>query len=384
MGFFGITIKIDDSRPYKGFSIKSKFQYVTMQLGIAAIYFLLAAIALEFASLQEGATLLWPSSGFALAILLKYGTRHSIGVFLGAHVAGLYMGLSQAVSAGTALGNTLEPILAIYLLRFLPFSLTLNRLTDYLSLVSAGSIGAMVSAVIGPITLLLAGFIILPDVPNIALHWWMADVLGIVLITPFILLFSLQALLELAKQRSELISLILFTVIVAFSVLTDWSLTNNSLNFHGSYLLALPFIWSILRFSHIMTAVISFIFFVVGIIGLLLQQGLFIDPQLQPDLVLFSASFIFIPICSLVLSYSINDRNILFQAVNSGHAETYIFYEGDMHFTFVSDAALNNLGITLNDAYKLTPFDIKPLYSEQQFRDIIAPLREKIRLPLSL
>jgi len=347
-----------------------------MQFGVAAIYFMLATVALEFASLKEGATFLWPSSGFALAVMLKYGYRYSIGVFLGAYAAGLYMGLASAISIGTALGNTLEPILALYLLRFLPFSPTLNRLTDYLSLVTAGSVGALASAFIGPITLLIAGFITLPDMPNIILHWWMADELGIVLITPFILLFSLQSFLDLSKQRSELVSLIVFTIIVAFGVLTDWSITNSS-GFNGGYLLALPFAWSILRFSHIMTAIISFIFFIVGVIGLLLQQGLFVGPQLQPDLFLFSASFILLPICSLVLSYSINDRNTLFQAVNSGHAETYIFYEGEMHFTFVSDAALNNLGITLNEAYQLTPFDIKPFYSDQQFRAALAPLREK-------
>ena len=363
---------------HRGFTINSKSHYVARQFGIAAVYFLLATVALEFATLKEGATLLWPSSGFALAVLLKYGTRYSIGIFLGAHAAGLYMGLSQAVSAGTALGNTLEPILAVYLLRFLPFSLSLNRLNDYLSLVTAGSIGAIVSAVIGPLTLLIAGFITLLDIPQIALHWWMADELGIVLIAPFLLLFRFQTFLGLAKQRGELVLLTLFTVIVAFSILTDWSITND-LGSYGGYLLVIPFAWSILRFSHIMTSIISFIYFVVGVIGLLIQQGLFIDSQLQPDLILFSASFIFIPICSLVLSYSINDRNTLFQAINTSHTETYIFYEGDMRFTFVNDVALNNLGITLKEAYNLTPSDIKPLYSEQQFRDLLIPLTSKSR-----
>jgi len=344
-----------------------------MQLGVATIYFLLATVALEFATLKEGGTLLWPSSGFALAVLLKYGARYSIGVFLGAYAAGLYMGLAHSVSAGTGLGNMLEPLLAVYLLRFLPFSLTLHSLRDFASLVVAGSIGAVASATVGPLTLLLAGFISLADIPSTALHWWMADELGIALIAPFLLLVNAHTFLDLAKQRTETLALILFSLAIAFSVLTDWVVLGGD-SIHRGYLLAIPLGWSILRFSHITTAVVTFIYFVIGVAGLLLQQGIFVDAQLQTDFVLFATSFITIPIVSLALSYSINDRNILFQAINTSQTETYIFSDGDMHFTFVNDAALDNLRMTLAEVYTLRPFDIQPLYSEQQFRDSLEPL----------
>lgn len=346
-----------------------------MNFCVATIYFLLATIALEFATLKEGATLLWPSSGFALAVLIKYGARYSAGVFLGAYAAGLYMGLSHSVATGTALGNALEPLLAVYILSFVPFSLSLHRLNDFIYLILAGSIGAIASATIGPLTLMLAGFISFADIPNTMLHWWMADELGIVLISPFLLLFNLYAFLDLAKKRTETIALILFSFIIALSVLTDWNIVSN-ISLNGGYLLAIPLIWSILRFSHIMSGVITFIYFIIGVTGLLLQQGIFVDAQLQPNLALFSISFIVLPIISLVLSYSINDRNTLFQAINTSQTETYIFYD-DMHFTFINDAALNNLGITLKEAYSLTPVDIKPLYSEQQFKDLLAPLISK-------
>lgn len=353
-------------------------QAIFYQTCIMLTYFFVAIIALKFAVTEEGnATLLWPSSGIALVVILKFGYRYAVGIFWGAFSAGLYVHDPLYVCGLIALGNTLEPILAVYILRLLPFSVKLFHLRDYLLLIIAGSLGAIVSALFGPVSLVFAHFISLSEYPTIALHWWMGSVLGVVLIAPFLLLFNLKIFLHLIQTKHlETLSLLALSMLASLLVLTDFNL-NDLVDFDGTYLLAIPLIWSIIRFGHVMTTLLAFMYFSIGIWGLLQHQGIFMDDQLQPNLMLFWGYFITIPLTSILFSYIVTERNVLYQAINSSPTEVYIFSEGDMQFDFLNRAALDNLGLTLPEALKLTPLSVKPLYTKQQFQALLEPLKNK-------
>ena len=359
-------------------SLRKYSQEAFYQICIMVAYFLAAVVALRFAIIEPGnVTLLWPSSGIAIVVLIKFGYRYILGIFGGAFAAGVYVNDPLYVSGLIALGNMLEPMLAVYILRFLPFSANLFRLNDYLSLIVAGSIGTMMSALFGTTSLVLANFITLPNVPSIALHWWMGDTLGLVLIAPFLLLFNFKAFLQLIRTQSvETLSLVMLSVLIALLVLTDSNIMYAS-DLKGSYLLAFPLIWSIIRFGHVMTALIGFLYFIIGIWGLFLHQGIFIDHLLQPNLILFWAYFVAMSLVSLALSYIVSERNTLYQAINSSETEIYVFCAGDMQFEFVNRVALDNLGLTLAEALKLTPLSLKPLFTKHQLQALLAPLSNK-------
>lgn len=102
-------------------STNSFLRIVVQQILLAVIYFLVAVIALEFAVIKGNATLIWPASGIALAALIRYGAKYAVGVFLGAFAAGIYAGDVPVIWCLSALGNSLEPLFALYLLRYLPF-----------------------------------------------------------------------------------------------------------------------------------------------------------------------------------------------------------------------------------------------------------------------
>lgn len=350
-------------------------QEIFYQICITVVYFLAAIIALKFAVIEPGnLTLLWPSSGIALVVLIKFGYRYSVGIFGGAFAAGLYVGDPLSVSSLIATGNTLEPMLAVYILRFLPFSATLFRLNDYLSLIIAGSIGAIISALFGTASLLLVNSISASSIPTTVVHWWMGDVLGLALIAPFLLLFNLNTFLHLIQtQFVETLSLVLLSTLIALLVLTNSNLV-YIYDFKGTYLLAFPLIWSIVRFSHVVTALIGFQYFVIAVWGLLLHEGIFVDDLLQPHLMLFWAYFIAMALISLSLSYIVSERNTLYQAISISETEIYVYCEGHMKFEFVNNAALTNLGLTLTEALKLTPFSLTPLFTKLQLQELLAPL----------
>lgn len=348
-----------------------------LQCSIAAIYLTFAIIALEFAVIKGNATLIWPSAGIALATLIRLGTKYAWGIFLGAFAAAVYAGEVPVIWWLTALGNTLEPLLALYLLQFLPFSKNVYHNHNYLSLLLAASIGSLVSAFFGCISLILAKFIAFDQVAEIFLHWWMADTLGSLIIAPFLLLFSWSQIKSLVKKRAvEALVLISLSVLIAFIVLADWK--NTQLNeISGNYLLTIPLIWSALRFGQVLSSFIIAEFFIIGVYGMLIQQGLFIDIYAEPNLISFWCYFTVISLTTMLVAYTANHKNTLHQAINNSQAETYILCEDDIHFEFVNQCALDNLRISRLSSHQLTPIDLQIFHSEQQLHQILTPLREQ-------
>lgn len=55
--------------------------------------------------------------------------------------------------------------------------------------------------------------------------------------------------------------------------------------------------------------------------------------------------------------------------------EIFVFDAETLLFTQVNKGARNNLGYSMQDLVGLTPVDIKPEFDEQQFREIVAPLK---------
>ena len=60
--------------------------------------------------------------------------------------------------------------------------------------------------------------------------------------------------------------------------------------------------------------------------------------------------------------------------INKSLNEIYIFDAETLHFEFVNNGALENLGYSLEEVKHIKPFDIKPEFSEKTFRDFIVPL----------
>lgn len=163
-------------------------RYALLVTCLALAYLLLARGALSF-TLVENSAVIWPSSGLALAALLRFGIRLWPGVFAGAFATGLTSSDPIGTSALIALGNTLEPVIGTWLLERFGFRLSLRRLRDYLLILIFGAlVSTLFSAALGPWALVRAGMIEMQALPASILRWWMADTLGVVLAPPVLLL----------------------------------------------------------------------------------------------------------------------------------------------------------------------------------------------------
>lgn len=195
----------------------SGYRVLLLNLVLTGIYFLLGTLSLLFATHPGNVTLVWLPSGLALAVLLLGGIRYIPSIFFGAFASGMAAGDSSAVSASLALGNTLEPLLGWWLLtRCVKFDMTLKRLRDFLLILFfAAPVSASVSAAVGIASLLMTGLIASGQWYSSVLNWWMGDVLGIILVTPLMLLWQqplprLQGKWQLCKA----------TLLVALTILS--------------------------------------------------------------------------------------------------------------------------------------------------------------------
>ncbi|WKX06332.2 MASE1 domain-containing protein [Streptomyces sp. NL15-2K] len=165
--------------------------YALQTLAVAACYFAAGRLGLMRQLVVQGAvvTPIWPPTGLAVACLLIFGIRCLPGIALGVLLVVMSITSLRPAVIGTMAGNTAAPVCAYLLLRRVGFRTDLSRLRDGVALVFLGALTSMlVSATTGVgllvLTDKLAGHAFWP----IWLAWWVGDAMGVLIVTPFLLL----------------------------------------------------------------------------------------------------------------------------------------------------------------------------------------------------
>ncbi len=191
-------------------------------LAVAALYALLGKSALFFAP-GGNVSIIWPASGMALAVLLIGGRRYAWSILIGAFLTNfIHNTFGTAISIAT--GATLGALVASWLLiRNSEFDRAIGRVYDHLYLIVAGGMGCGVAALIGVTTLLVDGFVNPENYLSQLRVWWMGDALGIILITPLILVWwQPQADRLNQRQLIEAAFIATATFLVGQAVFLDW------------------------------------------------------------------------------------------------------------------------------------------------------------------
>ncbi|MEY2227577.1 MASE1 domain-containing protein [Streptomyces virginiae] len=157
-------------------------------LAVAAVYYGAAQVGLLQQLVRDQVTPLWPPTGVALAALLMMGLRVWPGIALGAFLVNVSLGPSLISVLAITAGNTLAPVCACLMLRRAGFRNELDRLRDVLALVFLGAFAGMsISSTIGSGVLVLSGALDAGDFWPTWSVWWTGDAMGILVVTPFLL-----------------------------------------------------------------------------------------------------------------------------------------------------------------------------------------------------
>ncbi|WP_405783272.1 MASE1 domain-containing protein [Streptomyces sp. NBC_00859] len=160
-------------------------------LAVAAAYYLSGRLGLLRQVTVRGAmvTPLWPPTGIALGSLLFWGLPMWPGIAIGALLAVVSTGHGFVPGdIGIMAGNTLAPVCAFLMLRKVGFRMDLSRVRDGAALIFLGALTAMlISASVGTAVLFSEDKIPRSGVWPIWFAWWAGDAVGVLVVTPLLL-----------------------------------------------------------------------------------------------------------------------------------------------------------------------------------------------------
>lgn len=244
------------------------------------VYLAAAKIGLAFGTVSGNATVFWPPGGIALAALLLGGLRYLPAVFAGAYLAAVMLDDPLIVCLGTSLGNTLETFIGFTLLqRYGSDALKLQRSKDLFQLILLGGlIPAVASTILGPLSLLAAGFISIDTLPDIMWNWWRSDVLGVAFFTPLILVFAQRRAFFPARDSAwEIFALWCVSLIAGPFILLGFSF-GIPLEHHLGIAWLFPLAtWAGIRTGRRNTALIQFMFLGFALASAHYNMGIFAD-----------------------------------------------------------------------------------------------------------
>lgn len=169
---------------------------------LAAAYFVAARLGLMFPQYGSFITLIWLPSGIAVAALLLSGRSLWPGIFIGSVLANLTMGMPWAAALGVGVGNTLGPLVTLFVLRRVGFHRRFSRKRDIILLSLGGFIGMLVSSSVGVLALSIAGTITEAHL-TAWLTWWVGDALGVIIGAPLLFTFPRDQSFEASARRTE-------------------------------------------------------------------------------------------------------------------------------------------------------------------------------------
>jgi PAS domain S-box-containing protein len=266
-----------------------RFAGLATAVGLA--YLLAARLGLSLASVHTNVSPVWPPTGVAIASLLLFGRSLWPAILLSAFAANLWTGVSIPTAGGIALGNTLEAVLAVFLLtRGGAFARLLDSVSDVLRfLLCAVIVSPMVSATVGNLSLCLGGAADWNQFGSLWVTWWLGDGFGALVVAPFLLAWSSTSTYSLSSRSVAEGALLLILLFVTAMVIFGGWFPGNVKDYPLEHL-CLPFlVWGALRFDQRVLTTAVIVLASVALWGTSQGYGPFIHGSPNESLLLLQA-----------------------------------------------------------------------------------------------
>jgi PAS domain S-box-containing protein len=257
-------------------------------LALAAAYLIAAKFGLALASEADQVSVVWPPTGIAI-------------------------------------GNTLEALTAVWLLRRIHFDNRLARIRDVLALLVAGAvIGTAVSATIGVTSLCLGEVQPWSMYGELWRIWWLGDGVGTLVVAPLVLTWATTWRRLRQPQRLREAGILLVASagmsLITFAGPLGLLTTNHPLEFA-----VFPFIiWAALRFGQWGTATVTGITSAIAIWGTVSGWGPFSDGMTGENLALLQTFMAVVATTGLLLGAALAERDVAECRRAADHAVTQL------------------------------------------------------------
>jgi two-component system sensor histidine kinase UhpB len=187
---------------------------------LAAAYLVVAKISLAAATEHRVVSSIWPPAGIALFALLRWGNWLAPGAFVGAFALNATTDVGPIASTFIGIGDMLESLIGATLVRrYIGNRFSLDRVRDVLALGGFGGLlSPLIASVIGIATLVISGGLQPSSALSLWTVWWSGDAVGILIVTPFLLVWSTrEATAHIGTERRVEAAV----VFLATALLTD-------------------------------------------------------------------------------------------------------------------------------------------------------------------
>lgn len=275
-------------------------------------YFLSGRLGLAMPYFGSHVTLVWLPTGIAVAALLRWGRGYWPGIYLGAFLVNLSIGSSWYLAAGIAVGNTLGPMLAAWLLGRAGFHPGFDRRQDITFFVLAAGTGMLASATGGAASLCLAGVAPWSAFGPAWGTWWLGDTVGVLLGGPLLLTLTRAGVEEISGRRGE------FLAWCGLAVAVGWGafIINTGSQPLSLGFLPLPLIaWAALRFGVTGASFGVLLISAIAAWGTATGRGTFHAPDVYPGLLLLWAFMVTMVLMGLLITAMQAERKQVEEAV---------------------------------------------------------------------
>jgi diguanylate cyclase (GGDEF)-like protein len=210
----------------------NKQQLVILNLTGALAYFFAAYLGGLFALPPSGSSPIWPAAGVALTFLLLFGKPALPGLFLGALAAQTYSFFDASssttqlssilIGVGISIGSCLQAFIGACLIKkFVGLRDPLvkdDQILRFLTL--GGPVSCMVTASFSTVIFAYAHTMNGKSLLSNWLTWWVGDVMGVLIFTPLLLLFTGQPRQPWQSRRNYVLYpllMLLILVVILFN-----------------------------------------------------------------------------------------------------------------------------------------------------------------------
>ncbi len=287
---------------------RSLLAQIGRSLLVAIVYFAGAELGLSLASVHSNVTPVWPPTGIAIASLLIFGRQVWPGIFVGALAANLLTNIPVFSSFGIAIGNTLEPLVAYWLLqRSRRWKGSFESVSSVMMfVVYAAVLAPLVSATIGSVSLCLGEPSQWNRFLSLWLTWWMGDGFGALIVTPLLLAWSSRRKID-SRDMPEITSLFVLLIIVVLIVFGGWF--PGPVKTYPLAFLALPcLLWAAMKFQQRVVTSAIVLMAGVAVWGAKQGHGPFVQPSANVSLLLLISFVGTSSLMTLIVAAVTNER----------------------------------------------------------------------------
>lgn len=210
---------------------------------VVAAYYAAAQVGYAFKFAGPVAAIVWLPVGVGMASLYLLGLRLLPAVVIGDLLVNNYSALPLGAAIGQSFGNLLEVVIGVALLRRLVSrDAPLETASSVAGVFAAIAAGTLVSAIIGPLSLLLFNATPAHSLPTVARTWWLGDFCGAAIVLPLALAFGCPG--SHLRVRGRVVEALLLLV-----ALVGVSAVASQVGGASSYLAFPLLMWAAFRFG---------------------------------------------------------------------------------------------------------------------------------------